>query len=294
MPTQRACLHHCILSLAFFLVSPILATIANNWTNPNARLPDFSSTYLVGERVYLSWQPLNNSLSDLWLRRYSTSTDEFALRIASSLDIGVAGSFAWTIAVSEEEVLIDTRFTFVFVIQGSSYGTDTASDFESPGFNLMIVNQATPPNGTVSSTGAAASTVRPTTFSATPTISPAGASLTSPPPSSGSSALDSSQIVGIAVGTLAFMGLAGFCAGYYVFKRRLTKHMQRLKTQLKEPMKGPYEVLGNNSPSVEVSGKETQVHEMNASQTLAHESDSAPIHEISNTVKRPGVHEMPG
>lgn len=70
--------------------------------------------------------------------------------------------------------------------------------------------------------------------------------------------------------------------------------MQRLKTQLKEPMKGPYEVLGNNSPSVEVSGKETQVHEMNASQTLAHESDSAPIHEISNTVKRPGVHEMPG
>lgn len=68
------------------LVQQILMTAASsaaNWTKPNGKLPSFTDSYTVGERIILSWQPLNQSFNDLWLTRYDTATDDFALRLNS-------------------------------------------------------------------------------------------------------------------------------------------------------------------------------------------------------------------
>lgn len=277
------------------LLSPILATTATNWTNPNARLPSFSSTYLVGEKIYLSWQPLNQSSNDLWLTRYDVSNN-YTLRIATSLDIAQAGSFPWTIAVPEEEVEKDTRFAFVFVPAGSGYDAAAHSDLESPAFNLMMVNQATPPNGTVSATttSVASSTAQSSSNSTT-------SSTTSSESSSTSSASDhdyhlsNGTIAGIAVAVLAAVGLAGFAAGFLFYKKRKSRHTQTTPADSDVPMKGPYEVLGSSKSPTELNSKEVQVHELISSQeTLAHESDGIPVSEVGNTVKRPGLHEMPG
>ncbi|KAK5085013.1 hypothetical protein LTR70_007707 [Exophiala xenobiotica] len=136
------------------ILNLVLIVVAFNWTNPNARLPSFSSTYLIGERILLSWLALNQSRNDLWLTRYNVSTDDFALRIASDLDISNAGSFAWVIAVSDNEVLADTRFEFQFVPAGSYYNATAPTELASPAFNVMLVNQATSPNGSVAATTA--------------------------------------------------------------------------------------------------------------------------------------------
>lgn len=280
--------------LAFLsLVSPISAIVARNWTNPNANLPSFTSTYLVGERIYLSWQPLNQSTNDLWLVGYAASND-FTLRIASALDLSQPGSFPWTIAVGQEQVEADTRFMLAMVPTGSAYVATTDSGLNSPAFNLMMVNQNTPPNGTASGSATATGTTTGITSPATVTSSSASAT-SEPSHSRNPSHLSTMETIGIAVGVLAVVGLACFFGGYLLFKKRVSRHTKKLSTDLGVPMTGPYEVLGSNHDPAEMNGKGAQVHEMVASrEVLSHESDSTPVHEVGNTVKRPGLHEMPG
>lgn len=276
-----------------FLVSTVHATAASNWTNPNARLPSFSSTYLVGERIYLSWQPLNQSVDDLWLIRYDTS-DNFTLRIASALDLSQPGSFPWTIAVSEQEVELDTRFTFAFVPTGTNYDAANDSTLDSPAFNLMMVNQNTPPNGTPSASAAQSSSTSEPSTDATSAAS-SSASSNSSTSSDGGSHMSTVETASIAAGVLAAVGLACFFGGYLIFKRRQSRHKQKLNADTDVAMTGPYAALGTDHAPAEMNAKEASVHEMIASkETLAHESDSSPVHEVGNTVKRPGLHEMPG
>lgn len=281
------------LLVLLFLVPTIRATTARNWTNPNALLPSFSSTYLVGERIYLSWKPLNQSVNDLWLIRYNTA-DNYTLRIASTLDLSQPGSFPWTIAVSQEEVEADTRFMFAFVPTGTGFDPATDTGLDSPAFNLMMVNQNTPPNGTASPSAA-----QTTSFSGVSTITATSSS--SSAPSNSSVASDSGSHSGtvktasIAAGVLAAVGLVCLVAGYFIFKRRQLRHKQKLQADTDAAMTGPYSALGSKHAPVEMNSKEVWPHEMAASkETLAHESDSSPIHEVANTVKRPGLHEMAG
>lgn len=279
-----------LLVVLFLLLPAIRATTATNWTNPNARLPSFSSTYLVGERIYLSWQPLNQSTNDLWLIRYDPS-ENFTLRIASALDLSQSGSFPWTIAVAEQEVVSDTRFMLAFVPTGTNYDATSDSTLDSPAFNLMLVNQNTAPNGTVAPSAAQSSTVSRTT---TPTSAASSTSSSSSPPGAGSH-LSSVETASIAVGVLAAVGLACFFGGYLVFKRRQSRHKQKLSADAGVDMTGPYSALGSDRAPAEMNAKEASVHEMTSSKdSLAHESDSTPVHEVGNTIKRPGVHEMPG
>lgn len=289
---SRPGLHSLDLGLLVFLslFSSTSATIASNWTNPNARLPSFSSTYLVGERITLAWQPLNQSTNDLWLTRYDISNN-YTLRIAYDLDISQAGSFQWTIAVPQEEVEHDTRFAFAFVPAGSIYDAATDSNLDSPAFNLMMVNQATPPNGTVSPSSAGSTSPTALPSASTSTTEP---SATLVPSSDESSGLSSPKIIGIVVGVLAVLGFISL-AGLLVFKKKKSRHTQNLSVDSDVTVTGPYEVLGSNRSPSELNSKEIQVHEMTCSQdTLAHESGGTPVHEIANTVKRPGLHEMPG
>jgi len=276
------------LSFAFIIsalhLSAAHARIASNWTNPNAQLPSFTSTYLVGERIMLSWLALNQSQNDLWLTRFDVSTDDFALRIASDLDISNTGSFAWTIAVSDDEVLTDTRFEFQFVAAGSNYNATAPTELASPGFNLMLVNQVTQPNGTAASTRTDA-----------PSISSAGPPSTSNQPSADESRLSHAVIAGIAIGVIAAVGLGGFAVGYLVFKKRQARHNQTIGGNSDVTVTGPYEVLGDDTHPMEVIKKEAAIHEMNSSQdTIVAESGGTPVHEVSNTIKRIGLHEMPG
>ena len=280
----------CFLTFSFI-------PITSDWTNPDARLPSFSNTYLVGEMILLAWQPLNKSMSDLWLMRYNTSVDTFALRIASTLDISAAGSFPWTIALAEEDVFEDTRFELSFVPEGANYDAKALSNIVSPGFNLMMVNQATPPNGTaVSNTSVPLSIA--TSGTSTEASTTATAIVASPLNSSSNdnSGVSTATIGGIAVGVIVAVGLAGFAIGYFVFKKRQSRHNQ--KETIGNPevtLAGPYEILGDRRHPVEVNGKERQVHEINCSQdTIVSKSDRALVHEVGNTVKRPGLHEMPG
>lgn len=289
-----------ILNLIFVLVvvyaSAAYGAIASNWTNPDAQLPAFSSTYLVGERILLSWLALNQSRNDLWLTRYKPSTDSFALRIASGLDISYAGSFAWIIAVENEQVLSDTRFEFQFVPAGANYNASAPTELASPGFNLMLVNQGTLPNGTVAATTAIASET-----DASPTSLPTSASLSSRPPVASSPppdddpGLDDAAIAGIAIGVFIAVGLAGFATGYFVFKRWQVRHTKEAYANSEATSNGPYEILGDRRHPVEALGKEAEVHELNVSETtLVAEAASTPVHEVCNTLKKPGLHEMPG
>lgn len=274
------------------LFSPTDATTASNWTNPDARLPSFSSTYLVGEKIYLSWQPLNQSTDDLWLIRYDTS-NKYSLRIATTLDISQANSFPWTIAVPEEEVQQDTRFLFAFVPTGSTYDAAADSGLDSPAFNLMMVNQATPPNGTVSASSTNLATPTATATTNSSSVSPV--SPTSSPDSHHRHDLSSTKIAGIAVGVILAVGLACAVAAFWIYKKRKSRHVQNVPANSDVLMTGPYEALGSSRSPSELNTKEIQVHELTSSQeTLAHESDSTPVHEVGNTVKRPGLHEMPG
>lgn len=291
-----------ILNLVLIVValhaSTAFGSIASNsnWTNPNARLPSFSSTYLIGERILLSWLALNQSRNDLWLTRYNVSTDDFALRIASDLDISNAGSFAWVIAVSDNEVLVDTRFEFQFVPARSNYNATAPTELASPGFNIMLVNQATSPNGSVAATTAAVSGTSAPPSSLPPSVSLNGSRPSASDPSpTNEPRLDGAAIGGIAIGVLAAVGLGGFAIGYFVFKRRQARHNKKPTSESAISTDGPYEILGDRRQPVEVVGKEAEVHELNVSEeTLVAEADSAPVHEVCNTFKRPGLYEMPG
>ena len=280
------------------------ASVATNWTNPNARLPSFSSTFLVGERIYLSWLALNDSSNDLWLTRYATITDDFALRIASDLYIGTDGSFAWTIALSNEEVLQDTRFEFQFVPAGANYDPQATTDLASPAFNLMLVNQNTLPNGTAGAmTGEISPTATSTSFSSATAAQTSSSSLSSSThSSSGNNATISSAAAGgITAGVLAVVGLAGFAGGYWVFKKRQARHNKTIRTAGDTgsdiTMTGPYEILGDRRQPIELNDKEARVHELNVSQeTMVTESDSSPVFEVNGggMKRRDGLHEMPG
>lgn len=271
--------------------SIIHASIARNWTNPNARLPSFTSTYLVGERILLSWLALNQSQNDLWLTRFDVSTDDFALRIASHLDVSNAGSFAWTIAVSDDEVLTDTRFEFQFVSAGSSYDATAPTELASPGFNLMLVNQATLPNGTVANT----TTGTPSNSSSSVSPGVSSSPALNPGRDTSKTGLNDAAIAGIAVGVLAAVGLCGFAVGYLAFKRRQARHNHKTAGDSHVTMTGPYEILGDRMHPTEAAGKVTEVHEMNTPpETTVAEAGSSTVHEINNTVKRPGLHEMAG
>ena len=273
------------VTLSFALhMSTVAASIASNWTNPNARLASFTSTYLVGERILLSWLPLNQSHNDLWLTHYDSSIDDFALRVASEIDISNSGSFAWTIAVDDDEVLVDTRFEFQFVTAGLSYNATASTELASPGFNLMLVNQATPPNGTATPSDIPAS------------ASPSGGSQhTSNPIPNDDPGLSTAGIVGISVGLLAAVGLGGFAIGYLVFKRRQIRHNQELAAASGMTTAGPYEILSDRRHPAEAIGKEGEVHELKTSRdSVVLEAGGGVVHEVGNTTKRPGLHEMPG
>lgn len=80
-----------------------------------------------------------------------------------------------------------------------------------------------------------------------------------------------------------------------VFKKRQARHKPKAADNLDVTMTGPYEILGDRRHPTEVLGKEAEVHEMNASkETIVAEAGGSQVHEVGNTMKRPGLHEMPG
>jgi len=291
------------LALLFFALqaSPALASVATNWTNPSAYLPSFSSTFLVGERILLSWLALNDSTDDLWLTRYDNNVDTFSLRIASEVDVSVDGSFAWTIALSSLEVLKDTRFDFQFVPTGSTYDAAAEPQLESPAFNIMLVNQSTPPNGTVAATSSSAPATATSSSAPDATSVPAKNSTISsvpPPPTNNHSHFSTGAIAATAIGVLALIAFAGFGAGFWTFRKRRARHNTNItlgSSDSAPTTTGPYEILGDRKQPVEINSKELREYEMKyPKETDVHESLSSPIHEVGNTLKRPGLHEMPG
>lgn len=208
-----------------------------------------------------------------------------------SLDISLPGSFDWTIGISDEEVLKDTRFALQFLPIDASYSASKKAEITSPGFNLLLVNQQSPPNGTV---GATLPSSTATTSSAT---SASASAIQSYLPSDiaqnqNSNGLSAGGIAGVVIAVFAII-LSAILVGYILFKRQQRKNVAIITED--EKVNGPYEVLGDRQQAIEMSSKDTAVYELSHSrETLSsQEVGGSQIHEAYTTIKRPGLHELP-
>lgn len=219
--------------------------------------------------------------------------DNFTLRIASDLDLGVSGSYAWTVAVTDAVILADTRFVLDFTPTGSVYDAQAQMQLQSPAFDIMLVNQNTAPNGTIEPT---ITTTSSTSSSATTNAGKTTSSALSDSPSPKHFSIGAAS--GIAVAVLASVGLIGFVIGYLVFKKKQTRHNHKISPGGSNSdiiLTGPYEVLGDRKQPAEMKAEEPQGHQLTVSKEVTlNELNNTIIHEASTTVKRPGLHEMPG
>ena len=186
--------------LAFSSLCQLASTQGPTWRNPDSSRPDLSQSYHNADAIVLSWQGLNESLSDLWLTSYDT-THDYALRIAANINITNTGTLPWTVTVNETEIDIDDRFTLRFIPTGTVYQALQVDQFASPGFILLQRGEIAPPsNGSATNTAGISST-EATGVRVTSSDSPSGASVspTSTPAGDSSSGMGSGTKAGIAI-----------------------------------------------------------------------------------------------
>lgn len=200
-----------------------------------------------------------------------------------ALDISQPSSLDWTIAVSDEEVLKDTRFMFQFLPKGAAYDPKSSVGIASPGFNLLLVNQQSQPNGTAgattTSTSETSSKSTSTSLSATSSSAAQASNPTSKDNGRSRQGMSAGAKTGIAIGVVFLVTIAAALIFRWMVHRRKVQQDKAMQ----ENITGPYEILGDRTFPKELQSKETAVSE----------SDGSPIYEISTTTKRPDLHELP-
>lgn len=95
MVSRISALHVLLLTILLSVVPVSTQFIGPDphWLNPNGSKPDFSTAYTNGDQITLSWQGLNNSISDLWVTSYDVQTDNFAQLVTSKYMILVPLQF---------------------------------------------------------------------------------------------------------------------------------------------------------------------------------------------------------
>ena len=191
------------LLAAVTLFRPVSAQ-ESGWLNPDGSKPDFSQSYHNTDSIIFSWNGVNHSLSDLWLTSYDT-TSNYALRIASNMNISDSGSLPWTVTVNETLIDIDARFKLHFIPTGQVYETSSDDQFSSPGFLLLQRGAIAPASGayTAATTSSSATTGPMGSVPTTTSVALASATSTSTSTPDSSSGLTSGVKAGAAIAVTA-------------------------------------------------------------------------------------------
>lgn len=134
---------------------------ASGWTIPNGAKPNFTDVYNNGNSITWSWGALNQSLSDLWLTKYDT-TSSYAVRIAANINIADPGTLPWTITVNTTEIDIDDRFRLRFTLTGTAILPLDDDQLASPAFIILQRGEAIPESGAAVTTTESAYSIETT------------------------------------------------------------------------------------------------------------------------------------
>ncbi|RMZ81777.1 hypothetical protein DV738_g1964, partial [Chaetothyriales sp. CBS 135597] len=98
-------------------------SLANaQWLVPDSSQPDLATTWNDGDSVTLSWAALNSSICDLWLTG-PASDDDYAIRLASNINLAQDGTLPWSIDIGSEKLNIGQVFTLAFIPTGQAFSS---------------------------------------------------------------------------------------------------------------------------------------------------------------------------
>ncbi|KAE9968188.1 hypothetical protein BLS_005971 [Venturia inaequalis] len=216
------------------------------WKVPDGKSTDLSLTFTNGVTLPLSWNNWSSpsyidasaTLVDLWATSYDYNLNTYAEvlkgifsctgRLSSvegsnpfleSIDLTVAGNFAWTIAIPDKYLSVSAKYVLRFKKPATIYNADTA-DLSSPGF---LVLKATTSSSTTTSSSKTSTSTSSSISSASSTASQTASATSSAPviPSSTPTVTSQSQTglttgakiglgVGVALAVLVICALIAF------------------------------------------------------------------------------------
>ncbi|RMZ89627.1 hypothetical protein DV736_g3139, partial [Chaetothyriales sp. CBS 134916] len=110
-----------ILHLTILISTTRFASaLTPQWLVPDSSQPNLATTWNDGDSVTLSWATLNSSICDLWLTDPNSSND-YAIRLASNIDLDEAGTLPWSINIGNEQLHISDVFVLCFIPTGQAY-----------------------------------------------------------------------------------------------------------------------------------------------------------------------------
>ena len=257
------------------LLGCVLAVHAqeSQWLTPDGSQPDFSEAYNNADLVEIAWNEMSGSLCDLWLTAYDA---DYAIRVASNINIAKAGTYPWTITVGDEEIAIQDRFALHFIPTGTNYNQQDASKYESsPGFLLVKAGDPLPSLATNASQSAEPTASISTTINVA-TTSAGSIPSDSPSDASSSSGFGPGAKAGVAIAVVA--GLAAIL-GLLFWALRLRRKVKAannhrssgvipasgmMQTHHDSPankrISGVHEVAGDANHPVEISARPKTVY----------------------------------
>ncbi|QDS73447.1 hypothetical protein FKW77_008789 [Venturia effusa] len=187
------------------------------WKVPDGTSPDLSLTFTNGVTLPLSWNnwsspsyiDASTTLVDLWATSYDYNINKYAEILKESIDLTVAGNFAWTIAVPDKYLSVSAKYVLRFKEPAAKYSADTA-DLSSPGFLVLKATNSLSttkspsiiPTSTSTSSSITATSV---TTSQPASTTPAASASTDPPATTPMVA--SQQQLGLNTGAKAGLGV---------------------------------------------------------------------------------------
>ncbi|RDI78338.1 hypothetical protein Vi05172_g11731 [Venturia inaequalis] len=197
------------------------------WKVPDGKSTDLSLTFTNGVTLPLSWNNWSSpsyidasaTLVDLWATSYDYNLNTYAEVLKESIDLTVAGNFAWTIAIPDKYLSVSAKYVLRFKKPATIYNADTA-DLSSPGF---LVLKATTSSSTTTSSSKTSTSTSSSISSASSTASQTASATSSAPviPSSTPTVTSQSQTglttgakiglgVGVALAVLVICALIAF------------------------------------------------------------------------------------
>lgn len=259
------------------------------WTQPHGSLGDFGQTFGYNSMIDLSWNSLNTSTSDLWITAWDQGTDNYAKRIAQSINISLPGSLEYSFGVLISQLAINAQFVFHFVPAGTIIGSPYFGPaVSSPGILVLAQSNETLINAT-SSTAGAATLTKATSSTAVKTAS------ASTPSTHVSSAPQPSTTTGISTAAKACIGV-GVSLGVVLVVMAAFVVVRRHRKKRDIPLYG----AGHNSSDM-VDMKKDQdcfadssiISELLAQAKVAEmDGMSRSLVEVSSDVEKDQMHEL--
>lgn len=219
----------------FFAITAAQSVQTLLWNVPDGKSTDLSLTFTNGVTLPLSWNnwsstsyiDASTTLVDLWATSYDYNLNKYAEVLkgtffcaarclsveradsfSESIDLTVAGNFAWTIAIPDRYLSVSAKYVLRFKKPATNYSADTA-DLSSPGF---LVLKATILSSTITSssmTSTSTSTLTSSSISTVSSIVSQTASVTSAAPAASSTApnVASQSESGLTTGAKAGLGV---------------------------------------------------------------------------------------